>query len=164
MSNFSVKLDGDRPCRYVFGARLWDVRLNKFGGTVQVLLDTGSFNTVIHKDLVDKYSVMLKQTMKTRVSDFCGDANICVITKLKIGGYVLENVAALAVPFTGELKDHILLGTNVTNNWKLTLSRLENKLDATEQFSDVALKRMEPYRYCYDNKGRVMAVQEFMGE
>jgi hypothetical protein len=55
-----------------------------------------------------------------------------------------------------------LWDTNVTNNWKLTISCVENRLDVTEQFSDVALQREYPYRYCYDNKGRIMALSEFM--
>lgn len=72
----------------------------------------------------------------------------------------MEKVVALAVPFEGELKDHILLGANVTNNWEFTLSRLKNRMVAIEEFSEDALKREHPYRYCFDNKGRVMALQE----
>jgi hypothetical protein len=104
---------------------------------------------------------MLKATMMTSVGGFKGDANICILDKIQIGGHVLDKVVALAVSFEGELKDHILLGANVTNNWKLTLSRLDNKLEAIEQFSDEALLRPYPYRYCFNNKGQVMAFQEF---
>jgi len=78
-----------------------------------------------------------------------------------IGNQIFEKIVALAVPFSGELKDHILLGANVTNNWKFTLSRMDNKLDVIEQFSEAAQKREHPYRYCFDNTGRVMALQEF---
>jgi len=103
---------------------------------------------------------MLQKTMKTSVGDFSGDANICILNKLQIGGHILENVVALAVSFERELKDHILLGANVTNNWKFTLSRLENTLEVTEQFSETVLQRQYSYKYCYNNKSQVIAFQD----
>ena len=160
MSSFSVKLNPKRPCRYVFNANLWDKRLGKYGESIKVLLDTGSFNTIIHKALVAQHGTMLNTKMLTSVGGYKGEANLCVLDKINIGGCILEKVVALAVPFEGELKDHILLGANVTNNWRFTVSRLENIMEATEQFSDKTTMRTHPYRYCYDNKGRVMALQE----
>ena len=159
MSSFSVKLDKERPCRYVFLSHLWNVKQNRFGSAVPVLLDTGSFNTIIHKALVTNHGIMLPKMMKTSVGGYKGEAHICIIYKMQLNGHVLENVVALAVPFEGELKDHILLGANVTNNWKLTLSRFENIMDVEEQFSETALQRKYPYRYCYNNKGQVIAFQ-----
>lgn len=160
MSSFSVKLNPKRTCRYVFEATLWSRRYNKFGDSIDVLLDTGSFNTIVHKALVAQHGTMLKTTMLTSVGGFKGEANLCVLDKINVGGCILEKVVALAVPFEGELKDHILLGANVTNNWKFTVSRHENIIEATEQFSDEAINRNLPYRYCFDNKGRVMAFQK----
>ena len=75
----------------------------------------------------------------------------------------MEKVIALAVPFDGELKNHILLGTNVTNNWDFNISRNKNFLGITEDFSETASTRDYPYRYCFNNKGQVMAFQEFEG-
>ena len=160
MSNFSVKLNPKRTCRYVFEATLWDKRFDKFGDYVDVLLDTGSFNTIVHEALVANHGIMLKATMLTSVGGYRGAANLCILHKINVGGCILEKVVALAVPFTGELKDHILLGANVTNNWKFTVSRNENMMQLAEQFSGEAIKRKAPYRYCFDNKGRVMALQE----
>ena len=160
MSSFSVQLDKKRPCRYVFAGNLWDSRYERYSEGVHIMLDTGSFNTIIHKSLVPNHATMLNATMMTSVGGFKGEANICVLNKLRIGEHVLEKVVALAIPFEGELKDHILLGANVTNNWEFTLSRMKNTMDATEQFSETAQKREYPYRYCFDNKGRVMAFQE----
>ena len=117
----------------------------------------------IHKSLIKDYGTVLEASMMTSVGGFKGMANLCILDKIDIGGLILEKVVALAVPFEGELKDHILLGTNVTNNWKFTVSRRENKLDLAEQLSEDAKLRNQPYRCCYDNKGRVMALQE-MGE
>ena len=164
MSSFSVELDNTRQCRYVFRAKLWDIQRNKFGTPVSILLDTGSFNTIVHKSLVEEYGVMLKSTMMTSVGGYKGEANLCILEKINIGGHILEKVVALAVPFEGELKDHILLGANVTNNWEFTLSRFKNKLEATEQFSEMALNREHPYRYCFNNKGRIMALQDAVAE
>ncbi|MCL1884371.1 MAG: aspartyl protease family protein [Defluviitaleaceae bacterium] len=164
MSNFSVNLDKKRPCRYVFPAKLWQPRLKAYSLKAQILLDTGSFNTIIHKALVADFGKMLKATMMTSVGGYRGEANLCILDKINIGGHILENVVALAVPFEGELKDHILLGANVTNNWEFTLSRLKNNMVVTEQFSEAALKRDFPYRYCFDNKGRIMALQEMESE
>ena len=162
MSKFWVELDKERPWRYAFEVNLWESRKNRFGLPVNVLLDTGSFNTIIHERLVAKYGKMLKKTMMTRVGGYTGEARLCILDKVIISGHIMEKIVALAVPFDGELKDHILLGANVTNNWEFTLSRLKNSLGITEQFSEEALKREYPYRYCFDNKGRVMAFQEMI--
>ena len=160
MLNFSVDLNPKRLCRYVFTAHLWDSRYKKFGSHVDILLDTGSFNTAIHKSLVPGRGVLTKQSMKVSIGGYKGDADICVLHKLKIGELELEKVVALAVPFDGELKDHILLGANVTNNWDFAVSRFGNQIGITEQFSADALAREYPYRYCFNNKGQIMAFQE----
>ena len=161
MSSFLAKLDETRPCRYAFKSRLWNVDIGAYGSPVNVLLDTGSFNTIIHKSLAVRYGVVLEKTMKVSVGGFRGDANICILHKMNIGGYDMEKVIALAVPFGGELHNHILLGANVTNNWEFTLSRLKNRLTVIEEFSEAAQKREYPYRYCFNNKGQVIGFQEF---
>ena len=161
MSNFSVDLLKDRPCRYVFNSNLWESSKGRFGLPVKTLLDTGSFNTIIHERLANKYCAMTNQTMLTAVGGFKGSAKVCIINKIKIGDRIIEKIAALVVPFDGELKDHILLGANVTNNWEFTISRLNNRLTATEQFSESALAREYPYRYFFNNKGRIVALQSF---
>jgi hypothetical protein len=161
MLNFSAELDDKRPCRYVFKSRLWSTRLGKYGLPVNVLLDTGSFNTIIHKPFASRYGVVLPQTMKVSVGGFRGEANICVLHKLKIGEHEISKVTALAVPFEGELKNHILLGANVTNNWEFTVSRKKNRVAITEEFSDEALAREYPYLYYFNNKGQVIGFQEF---
>jgi len=160
MSNFSVKLESDRPWRYVFNANLLENRKGRFGLPVKVLVDTGSFNTIIHERLVAKYGVMTNHSMMTAVGGFRGEARICILNKIKIGNTEIEKVAALAVPFEGELKDHILLGANVTNNWEFTLSRKKNSMVAVEDFSDNAPSREHPYRYYFNNKGKIIALQE----
>jgi hypothetical protein len=134
--------------------------LNNYGSNIQVLLDTGSFNTIIHRSLVANHGKMLSKTMMTSIGGYKGEANICILDKINIGGHILEKLVALAVPFEGELKDHILLGANVTNNWEFTLSRIKNTMEAMEQFTEEAMRREHPYKYCYDNKGYIIALQE----
>ena len=159
MSNFMIKLDKKRPYRYVFPARLWDSKYLRFGDPFDVLLDTGSYNTVIHQEMVVKHGRMLSMKMKTSIGGFRGDANLCILHKIKIGDLEIEKVVALAVPFTGELKDHILLGANVTNNWKFAVSRKENMMEITEQLPDNVPNKDFSYRWCFDNKGKILAFQ-----
>ena len=161
MFKYLIKMDSKRPCRYVVFADLWDNQLNEFSDPVNVLVDTGSFNTVIHKALVTRYGMMSKKTMRVKVGGYQGEAHICELYKLRVGGLVMEKVIALAVPFDGELKNHILLGTNVTNNWDFNISRNKNLLGITEDFSEITSARDYPYRYCFNNKGQIMAFQEF---
>ena len=161
MSSFSVSLDEKRTWRYVFEANLWERPKNKYGLPVNVLLDTGSFNTIVHEALVKKYGVLLPQTMTTSVGGYKGESPLCVLHKFKIGNFVMEKVIALAVPFEGELKDHILLGANVTNNWHFAISRYDNRLDITEKLSKESLDRKYPYCYCFNNRGQIIALQEF---
>jgi len=160
MSSFSAKLNKKRHCRYVFEARLWDRKEKRFGTPINILVDTGAYNTIIHKALVPTYGKMLKQTIMTSIGGYSGETNICILDKINIGGHTLENVVALAVPFVGELQDHILLGANVTNNWGFSLSRKRNIMEVKEELSDEAMKREFPYKYCYNSKGQVMALQE----
>ena len=164
MSSFSAKLNKKRPCRYVFEARLWDRREKKLGAPINVLIDTGAFNTIIHKALVATYGKMLSQTIMTSIGGYKDEANICILDKINIGGHTLENIAALAVSFDGELQDHILLGTNVTNNWDFSVSRKRNIMEAKEELSDEAMNRKFPYQYCYNNKGQVIALQGMDGD
>ncbi|MCL2170260.1 MAG: retroviral-like aspartic protease family protein [Defluviitaleaceae bacterium] len=160
MSKFTIGLNSKKPYRYTFDATLWESKRNRFSRPVKILLDTGAFNTAIHDKLVEKFGTMLEATMKISIGGFAGEVNLCVLNKIKMGDFVIEKVIALAVPFEGELRDHILLGANVTNNWKFTISRLENTLDVVEQFSGQSLTLKHPYRYCYSNKGQVIAFQE----
>ena len=99
MKSFSIGLDPKRPYRYAFSVDLWNIKLKKFGKDIDVLLDTGAFNTFIHNDLVGKYGIMLKRTMSA-------------------------------------------------------------SLDGKEHLSGNAATLEYPYRYCYNNKGLVMALQD----
>ena len=76
----------------------------------------------------------------------------------------MENILALAVPFDGELNNHIILGANVLKNWKFTVDSVAQRLDVTEKFSRQTLARQYPYRYYFNNKGQIMALQEFETE
>ncbi|MCL1997946.1 MAG: retroviral-like aspartic protease family protein [Turicibacter sp.] len=152
MSKFSVDLDKTRPSRYVFLAKLWDKRLKNFGDFIPIMLDTGAFNTVISKSLVSRHATMLNGTMPIAIGGYKLVANICIIQRMNINGFTLHKIAALAVPFKGELKDHILLGANVINNWEVTLSRQKHRLSANEDVS--------AYRHIFNAKGQIMSFQE----
>ena len=95
MSSYLISLDEKRPCRYVFEAKLWNMYAKNYGMPVNVLLDTGSFNTVIHESLVKSYGIYLSRTMKTSVGGFSGVAKLCILNKIMIGSLEIEKVAAL---------------------------------------------------------------------
>ena len=152
MSKFSVDMDKNRIHRCVFNAQLWNNKKGIYSENINVMLDTGSFTTSIYKPFVSQYGTMLNEKMSVALGGQQIEANLCVLHKLNIGGHVMEKVVALAIPFGGELREHILLGTNVTNNWKFTVSRQENNLSAVEQGSF--------YRYCYNMQGQVLSFQE----
>jgi len=152
MYTLSIDLDKNRPCRYAFSAHLWNIKAAEYTLRADVLLDTGAYNTIINSSLVPRYANLTKGKMKVALGGFVGIADICIIKKMNLNGHIIENIAALAVPFKGELKDHILLGTNVINNWEITLSRQKHKLSAKEE--------LDNYRYLYDSKGQVMSYQE----
>ncbi|MCL1998022.1 MAG: hypothetical protein FWG65_04560 [Turicibacter sp.] len=152
MPNFSADLDQDRLHRYIFPVQLWDKARKKFSDNVDVLFDTGAFNTVIHKPLALKYATMLNGTMPIAIGGYKLIANICIIQQMRIDNHILHKIAALAVPFTGELKGHILLGANVINNWEVTLSRQKHRLSANEDVS--------AYRHIFNAKGQIMSFQE----
>lgn len=164
MSSFSIKLNKNRPWRYAFKINLWHERDKKFSNPIQAILDTGAFNTFIHREIAGKYSTIFKETRAVAIGGYKTEANLCLIDKMDIGGMVIANVLALAVDFKGELKDHILLGANIINNWDVGLSRKRNELRAVEDFPDDIPNPERPYQFYFDSKGRAVALQEMEAE
>ena len=152
MFTFSIDLDKTKAFRYAFSVKLWNIESKRYSKNKNVMLDTGAFNTIINKEFAPLYAKILKGETHVALGGYVGKANYCIIKKMNINGHIIENIGALAVPFDGELKYHVLIGANTINNWKFTISRQENNLSATEQRTN--------YRYCYNSKGQVMSYQE----
>jgi predicted aspartyl protease len=127
---------------------------------VRVLIDTGAFNTMIDRALAEKFATLLPDSMAISIGGKTGKAQICIIHSLTLsGGITLNRVAALAYPFDDWLLRHIILGTNVLNNWKFTISRSSDTLWFTEELPSDASNKEYPYQNFFVDS-RYIAVQE----
>jgi len=99
---------------------------------IMTLMDTGAFNTMIDIDHAKKYGAMLNMPVPVVIGGHSGMAQGCVLWKVSFGNFHMERVFALAYPFADWLSQHIIIGTNITNNWDFTISRTKNKITLEE--------------------------------
>ncbi|MCL1997667.1 MAG: retroviral-like aspartic protease family protein [Turicibacter sp.] len=159
MSKYLIRLDEKRPSRYALKGLLWSNRKKNYASNVDILLDTGAFNTTISKNLAANYATPTAKQVTVKIGGFSGKVPVCIIHKLKIGNFVMENVAALSISFdSSELQDHILIGANILNNWRFTLCRHDNEMEVSEKILPSAPTKF-PYRYYHNSKGEIIALQ-----
>jgi predicted aspartyl protease len=126
---------------------------------VRVLIDTGAFNTMIDLALAQRFGILLPDSMTVSIGGKTGKAQFCVISCLTLNSCVLTRIFALAYPFDDWLMGHILLGTNVMNNWDFTISRSRNVLEFSENIPFDAPNKMYPYQN-YFKEGEYVAIQD----
>ena len=155
---YTIDLLQDIRHRYITLATLHDVKDAQPMPDVRVLLDTGAFNTMIDVDLVDTYGALLPFFIPVTIGGHSGEAQGCVLYRVSIGNFELTRVFALAYPFKDWLTQHIVLGTNVMNNWDFATSRVDNKIRFSERIPDDAPNKNYPYQNYFIN-GEYVTVQ-----
>jgi hypothetical protein len=149
--------------RYLAEISLSNIDATRIDPEVMMLLDTGAFNTMVDFELAKRFGTMLNFTIPVSIGGNSGEAHACILHKLSVGDFEMTRVFTLAYPFTDWLTRHIILGTNVLNNWEFTTSRKNNTIKFIENIPDDAPNKEHPYQN-YFLKGEYIAVQEDLNE
>jgi hypothetical protein len=100
---------------------------------VSTFVDTGAFNTMIDDALVDLVGYRLPLYIPISIGGYAGEAQGCILHRVILGNFAFESVFAMSFPFKDWLKDHIILGANVMNNWDFKISRSDNTMSISEK-------------------------------
>ena len=101
-----------------------------------MLIDTGAFNTMIDSAIIADFGILLPLKIPIAIGGAAGETQACMLHRIEMGNFVMENVFAMAYPFKDWLSGHIILGLNVMNNWDFCISRADHELRFTERISE----------------------------
>jgi len=125
----------------------------------KIFVDTGAFNTMIDIDIVQDFGVLLPMPFEVTIGSYKGIATGCILHEVSMGDFLVKRVFAMAYPFEGWLRGHMLLGLNVMNNWDYTISRSNNIMRFVENVPHDAPNKVSPYQNFFKN-GKYVAVQD----
>ena len=145
--------------RYKIVAKLYD-RLNDSFSEVDLFLDLGCYNTLIPKSLAVNSGHPLGFKREYRIGGTVVEAEAYSIEKIMIKDFAIERVVAFAADYTGEFASDILIGTNVMNNWKMTIDKKENLFSFSENPPDDLPNKVNIYQNYFDAVGNYICVQE----
>ena len=158
---YTIDLLKDIRHRYMALATLHKNKSTQPMPDIRTLVDTGAFNTMIDSYLAEKYGHMMPIFIPVVIGGHSGNAQGCILSKLIIGDIEMERVFALSYPFKDWLARHIILGTNVMNNWDFTISRTDDILKFVERIPSDAPNQIYPYQNYFKN-GEYVIVQNDM--
>jgi hypothetical protein len=81
------------------------------------------------------------------------------IEKIMIGDFLLERVIAFAGDYKGSHEDDIILGTNVINNWEITICKKEHSFKFCEKPTDDLPNKANIYQNYFTKEGNYICVQ-----
>jgi len=145
--------------RYKFEARLYD-KLNSRFSKVKLFLNSGCYNTLIPKRLAVLSGQPLGFKREYRIGGTVVEAEAYSIEKIMLKDFALERVIAFAADYTGEFASDILIGTNVMNNWKMTIDKKANLFTFSENPPDDLPNKKHIYQNFFDTKGNYIYVQD----
>jgi len=158
MEYTTVKLLPEFENRYKFKANLYAIQQKRFM-EVTVFLDTGCYNTLIPSYFARLSGRSLGFKRGFNIMGSAIETEAFVIDKLMIGDVVLERVVAFASEFGGGLGDEILLGTNVLNNWDMTIHKKTHTFKFREDPPDDIPNRERLYQNYFDSAGNYVHIQ-----
>jgi len=145
--------------RYKFDASILKITDKNCINTT-IFLDTGCFNTMIPKYLAIQtgHPLGFKKTFK--IGGDQTETEAYSIDKLIIGDLCLEKVVAFAGDYKGDHVDDIILGTNVINNWEMTISKKEHTFKFKEDPPDDIPNKKNIYQNYFNKEGDYICVQD----
>jgi len=145
--------------RYKASAEIYNIQKKAFD-KVTLFFDLGCYNTLIPKDIAVIAGHPLGFTREYRIGGAVVEAEAYSIEKIMLKDYAIERVVAFAADYTGEFSSDILIGTNVMNNWKMTIDRKANLFQFTENPPDNLPNKKYIYQNFFDTKGNYMYFQD----
>jgi len=145
--------------RYKFDARIYKIRQNIFIKTT-IFLDSGCFNTMIPRYLAEQSGHSLGFKMNYSIGGRVIEVEAFSIDKIMIGDKTLERVIAFAGDYPGEYEDDIILGTNVINNWEVTIHKKAHLLQFREDPAENLPNKTHIYQNYFNKVGDYVCVQD----
>jgi hypothetical protein len=145
--------------RYKFDAKVYVLRTKKFVNTT-IFLDTGCYNTLIPRLLAEQTGHSLGFKVKYSLGGSLIETEAFSIEKIMIGDSVIERVVAFAGDYKGSHEDDIFLGTNVVNNWEMTLSKKKHNIQFREDPPDSLPNKASIYQNYFNKDGNYICVQD----
>jgi hypothetical protein len=145
--------------RYKFVAKVYDLRKKEFVKTT-VFLNTGCYNTMIPRKQKKKTGRSLGFKMNYSLGGSLIETEAFSIEKIMIGDFVLERVIVFAGDYKGGHEDDIILGTNVTNNWEMIISKKKHSFQFREDPPDSLPNNVNIYQNYFNKAGNYICVQD----
>jgi hypothetical protein len=145
--------------RYKFDAKVYHLRTKEFIEAT-VFLDTGCYNTLIPSLLAEQTGHSLGFKMKYSLGGSLIEAEAFSIEKMMFGDFVIERVIAFAGDYKGSHSGDIMLGTNVINNWEMTISKKKHSFQFREDPPDSLPNKANIYQNYFNKEGNYICVQE----
>lgn len=159
MDSSTVELISLHKHRYKIEANIYNIRSNVFEDVV-LLLDSGCYNTMIPKYVANISGRPLGFKHGYKIGGAVVEAEAYSIEKLLIGDLSLERVVAFAADYGGDFASDIILGTNVMNNWRMTIDKKANTFQFRENPLDDLPNKKYIYQNYFDKTGNYVCIQE----
>ena len=155
----TLELLAESKHRYRILADLYN-RLSSKYLEVTLFLDLGCYNTLIPKSLAEISGRSLGFKRSYKIGGNIIEAEAYSIEKIMLKDFAIERVVAFAADYTGEFSSDILIGTNVMNNWKMTIDRKANLFSFSENPPDDLPNKEHIYQNFFDTKGNYVLAQD----
>jgi len=159
MTYSTVALSKSFEHRYKFFANVFNLLKNDFE-EIAVFLDTGCFNTMIPRYIAEQSGHSLGFKMKYGLGASLIETEAFSIDKIKIEDFVIERVIAFAGDYKGGHEDDIILGTNVINNWEMSISKKEHTFQFRENPPSSIPNKTNIYQNYFNKEGNYIYVQD----
>jgi len=145
--------------RYRVRANIFNIK-NKLFEKVTLFFDTGCYNTLVPKDVAITSGYPLNFKHSYKIGGGIVEAEAYLIEMIMLGGFAIKRIVAFAADYTGEFSSNILIGTNVMNNWKMTIDRKANLFQFCENPPDDLPNKEHIYQNYFDKQGNYMYAQD----
>lgn len=159
MDSSTSKLMLQNKHRYKIMADIYNIRSGVFEDVI-LFLDSGCYNTMVPKYFAETSGRPLGFKHGYKIGGAVVEAQAYSIEKIKIGDVVLERVVAFAADYGGDFASDIILGTNVMNNWRMTIDKKANTFQFCENPLDDLPNKKYIYQNYFDKTGNYVCIQE----
>ena len=117
---------------------------------VQCIVDTGCMNTLVPLQFAQKYGNKLNKSYTVVVGGKIYSSVAYSFDSVTLAGYHIPKLLAFCANYTGALRRSVLLGLNVMNNLKYTISRNQNTLDFEIDLWNSVKDKKYPFTMFFD--------------
>ena len=117
------------------------------------IVDTACSTTLMPLPMAKRYGMPTQHKQKVIVGGRGYTSTLYIIKNVKIGDYSIGKLSVFASNYEGVLKEYILIGQNVLNSMKFTLSRNASRMQFEIDIWDIVKHKRHPFALFFDNRG-----------